>query len=294
MKRTGSIGSRVGPAVTTARRPLSGPSTSIAALPEASAASTTDAISSGSATRPSPTSPQAWAPLPGPMSLKPRPRKVVMLAWVAAFAHIRRFIAGATKIGRSVASTSAAPETETRESLFWISPQGVRFGIGWDEATLSALGIETVTDLATSDTEVLVGEFGPTMGPWFHRLGRGVERRHDAVDVDAADPEAGVARGGHDSHEVAVLGGGHGAVALLPGLAGGDEDDLVEPEPVRDLGRGDEVAVVHGVERAAEDPDGAGSRHDAVLRIVIHRPGRRGTRVTAAPGGCRTARGSVR
>lgn len=41
-----------------------------------------------------------------------------------------------------VASTSAAPETETRESLFWISPQGVRFGIGWDEATLSALGID--------------------------------------------------------------------------------------------------------------------------------------------------------
>ncbi|MCV7080466.1 type VII secretion protein EccB, partial [Mycolicibacterium insubricum] len=39
-----------------------------------------------------------------------------------------------------VASTSAAPETETRESLFWISPQGVRFGIDWDEATLSGAG----------------------------------------------------------------------------------------------------------------------------------------------------------
>ena len=45
----------------------------------------------------------------------------------------------------------------------------------------SALGIETVTDLATSDTELLVGEFGPTMGPWFHRMGRGV----DSSPVDA-------------------------------------------------------------------------------------------------------------
>ena len=32
-----------------------------------------------------------------------------------------------------------------------------------------------------SDTDVLVGEFGPTMGPWFHRLGRGV----DSSPVDA-------------------------------------------------------------------------------------------------------------
>ena len=46
---------------------------------------------------------------------------------------------------------------------------------------LSALGIETVRDLAASDTHALVGEFGPTMGPWFHRLGRGV----DTSPVDA-------------------------------------------------------------------------------------------------------------
>jgi DNA polymerase-4 len=46
---------------------------------------------------------------------------------------------------------------------------------------LSALGIETVTQLATSDIDALVGEFGPTMGPWFHRLGRGV----DTSPVDA-------------------------------------------------------------------------------------------------------------
>ncbi len=36
-------------------------------------------------------------------------------------------------------------------------------------------------DLAASDPQALVGEFGPTMGPWFHRLGRGV----DSSPVDA-------------------------------------------------------------------------------------------------------------
>jgi DNA polymerase-4 len=69
----------------------------------------------------------------------------------------------------------------------WYAEMGARptralWGIGAKIAgRLSALGIETVTDLATSDTELLVGEFGPTMGPWFHRMGRGV----DSSAVDA-------------------------------------------------------------------------------------------------------------
>ena len=69
----------------------------------------------------------------------------------------------------------------------WYDEMGARptralWGIGAKIAgRLSALGIETVTDLATSDTELLVGEFGPTMGPWFHRMGRGV----DTSPVDA-------------------------------------------------------------------------------------------------------------
>jgi DNA polymerase-4 len=63
----------------------------------------------------------------------------------------------------------------------WYDEMGARptralWGVGAKIAgRLSALGIETVTDLATSDVDVLVGEFGPTMGPWFHRLGRGVD-----------------------------------------------------------------------------------------------------------------------
>jgi DNA polymerase IV len=69
----------------------------------------------------------------------------------------------------------------------WYDEMGARptralWGVGAKIAgRLTALGIETVSDLATSDIDVLVGEFGPTMGPWFHRLGRGV----DSSKVDA-------------------------------------------------------------------------------------------------------------
>ncbi|MDF1604040.1 DNA polymerase IV [Nocardioides sp. YIM 152315] len=46
---------------------------------------------------------------------------------------------------------------------------------------LAALGIDTVDQLAASDARALAAEIGPTMGPWFHRLGRGV----DTSPVDA-------------------------------------------------------------------------------------------------------------
>ncbi len=42
-----------------------------------------------------------------------------------------------------VASTSGVASADTRESLFWVSAQGVRFGIDWDQATLSALAVDT-------------------------------------------------------------------------------------------------------------------------------------------------------
>lgn len=41
-----------------------------------------------------------------------------------------------------VASTSGVATSDTRESLYWISPQGVRFGIDWDGSTLQALGLD--------------------------------------------------------------------------------------------------------------------------------------------------------
>jgi type VII secretion protein EccB len=41
-----------------------------------------------------------------------------------------------------VASTSGVITSDTRESLFWVSPQGVRYGIEWDQSTLQALGLD--------------------------------------------------------------------------------------------------------------------------------------------------------
>ncbi|GAA1478264.1 DNA polymerase IV [Nocardioides aestuarii] len=69
----------------------------------------------------------------------------------------------------------------------WYDEMGDRpvralWGVGAKIAgRLGALGITTVRELAASPTEVVAGEFGPTMGPWFHRLGRGV----DSSPVDA-------------------------------------------------------------------------------------------------------------
>ena len=69
----------------------------------------------------------------------------------------------------------------------WFDEMGERpvralWGVGAKiSARLEKLGITTVRELAASDTPLLAEEFGPTMGPWFHRLGRGV----DTSPVDA-------------------------------------------------------------------------------------------------------------
>lgn len=41
-----------------------------------------------------------------------------------------------------VATTSGVATSDTRESLYWISPQGVRYGIDWSDETLRALGLD--------------------------------------------------------------------------------------------------------------------------------------------------------
>ncbi|GAB3772024.1 DNA polymerase-4 [Nocardioides ginsengisegetis] len=61
-------------------------------------------------------------------------------------------------------------------------PTDALWGIGRKtQKRLAALGIDTVNQLAASDVRVLAAELGPTMGPWYHRLGRGA----DASRVDA-------------------------------------------------------------------------------------------------------------
>jgi DNA polymerase IV len=67
-------------------------------------------------------------------------------------------------------------------------PTRALWGVGSKiEKRLAALGIETVAQLATSDVRVLAAEIGPTMGPWYHRLGRG-------ADTSPVDPTPWVAR----------------------------------------------------------------------------------------------------
>ncbi len=70
----------------------------------------------------------------------------------------------------------------TEENWFEVMgdrPTTALWGIGSKTAKkLAALGIDTVTQLATSDARVLAAELGPTMGPWYHRLGRGVSDAH--------------------------------------------------------------------------------------------------------------------
>jgi DNA polymerase-4 len=69
----------------------------------------------------------------------------------------------------------------------WFEVMGERpttalWGIGSKTGKkLSALGIETVSQLAAADAARLAAELGPTMGPWYRRLGRGV----DTSPVDA-------------------------------------------------------------------------------------------------------------
>ncbi|BBZ25262.1 type VII secretion protein EccB [Mycolicibacter hiberniae] len=41
-----------------------------------------------------------------------------------------------------IASTGGLPESDTREALFWVSPNGVRFGIAADTDTLQGLGLD--------------------------------------------------------------------------------------------------------------------------------------------------------
>ncbi|HEU5045565.1 MAG TPA: DNA polymerase IV [Nocardioidaceae bacterium] len=55
-------------------------------------------------------------------------------------------------------------------------PTDALWGIGRKTAArLASLGITTVAELARADTRMLASAIGPTMGPWYRRLGRGAD-----------------------------------------------------------------------------------------------------------------------
>jgi len=92
---------------------------------------------------------------------------------------------GDTKVRAKIATDFGKPRGVyqlTRDNWFEVMgdrPTDAIWGIGNRiKARLAGLGIETVHDLATADEQRLIGEFGPTMGPHFGRLGRGVSSAH--------------------------------------------------------------------------------------------------------------------
>ncbi|GAB3254181.1 DNA polymerase IV [Nocardioides dilutus] len=131
--------------------------------------------------------PRTWmgeGPEEGPQPDDPDP--------VAFAAEIRERVLAATRLHCSVGigdnKLRAKIATEfgkprgsyvlTAENWFEVMgqrPTRALWGIGAKTAKkLSALGIDTVEQLARSDARMLAAELGPTMGPWYHRLGRGV------------------------------------------------------------------------------------------------------------------------
>ncbi|WP_134767213.1 DNA polymerase IV [Nocardioides sp. 1609] len=101
---------------------------------------------------------------------------------------------GNNKLQAKIATDFGKPRgVHTITDDTWFPQMGHRptralWGVGAKiEKRLAALGIDTVVQLATSDVRVLAAEIGPTMGPWYHRLGRG-------VDTGTVDPTPWVAR----------------------------------------------------------------------------------------------------
>jgi DNA polymerase IV len=95
---------------------------------------------------------------------------------------------GDNKLQAKIATDFGKPRGVHRlTSETWFEQMGDRptealWGIGRKTAAkLAALGIRTVRELAATDTRLLADRLGPTMGPWYRRLGRGV----DSSPVDA-------------------------------------------------------------------------------------------------------------
>jgi DNA polymerase IV len=96
---------------------------------------------------------------------------------------------GDNKLRAKIATEFGKPRgrfTLTAENWFEVMgerPTDALWGIGRKTATkLAGLGIRTVRELAETEAQVLADRLGPTMGPWYRRLGRGV----DSSPVDAS------------------------------------------------------------------------------------------------------------
>jgi DNA polymerase IV len=139
--------------------------------------------------------------LGGPRGAAPNPADPLAFA-----AHIREQVLEATGlhcsvgIGDNKLRAKIATEFGKPRGSFvlteanWHEVMGERpttaiWGIGKKTAKkLQALGIETVDQLGAADASVLASELGPTMGPWYRRIGRGVS--DSAVSAEPWVPRA--------------------------------------------------------------------------------------------------------
>lgn len=92
-----------------------------------------------------------------------------------------------------VATTSGAASSDTRESLFWISAQGVRFGIEWEQNSLQALGIDPANAVQAPWPIVRTFAAGPAISRANALLARDVIAPAGAA---APLPQPGQAAGG--------------------------------------------------------------------------------------------------
>jgi DNA polymerase-4 len=110
---------------------------------------------------------------------------------------------GDNKLRAKIATDFGKPRGVSRlTAATWWEVMGPRptealWGIGRKTARrLAALGIETVDQLGHADARWLADELGPTMGPWYRRLGRGV----DTSPVDAT-PYVAKAHGREETYQ---------------------------------------------------------------------------------------------
>jgi type VII secretion protein EccB len=76
-----------------------------------------------------------------------------------------------------VATTSAAVASDTRESLYWVSAQGVRYGVEWEQNTLQALALDPGRAVQAPWPIIRTFAAGPAIG-----------RANALLSRDAIDP----------------------------------------------------------------------------------------------------------
>jgi DNA polymerase-4 len=136
----------------------------------------------------------AEAAAPGPDDPEPLARALQQAVLEATGLHCSLGI-GDNKLQAKTATGFGKPRGVGRmTSAAWLDVMGDRpvtalWGIGSKTGRrLDDLGITTVRQLAAADTATLAERLGPTMGPWYRRLGRGVDS--SAVDPTPWVPKA--------------------------------------------------------------------------------------------------------